>query len=519
MVSRFKRMKAPALSFWLRFCTGVVVTLLLAGAAALESSRYDAAITLANRQDETLVRSLAQHAGDSFEMADLALVSVSRLVGTDARTPSRLAALNADMAEMVRRVPRLRDLFYYGENGWQLATSQAGPSTGVNQGGSDFFRHHLAVDDRKIFIGKPFRMTSGEPWKITASRRINRPDGSFGGVLMATLDSSYFSHFYSAFRIGDDTRAALFAHDGTLLARYPYDEKQIGRIFPSAAASAQSENDGLSSTGRIVSPIDGSERLSASRKVEGLPLKLLFSVPFKGVIGPWQEALPIRVPIVLGLAALLIFSGLRLAANAQNHQTSEAHLFRLARTDALTGLRNRRSFDESIQSAWQRCRASGLPLSVLMIDVDCFKGFNDAHGHPAGDLCLQIIATAVQQSVRLPDNLVVRYGGEEMAVVLPDTSSAMAFGVAERIRMSIIDLGVPNRNSTAADCLTVSIGCSTAHEPSPASGPADLLADADRALYQAKARGRNQVVASRLDGGIRPQSPSSRPPHQVQAAA
>ena len=492
------RIKTPALSLWLRFFTGVVVALLVGGAILVETSRYKSAILSANERDETIVASLSQHAGDSFEMADLALVSISRLLGVEAWTRSQLSGLGTDMAEIVRRVPRIRSLFFYEEGGWQMATSQPN-AVKVNDANSTFFRHHRTIDDDRLFIGKPFRNADDGAWLITASRRINKPDGSFGGVLAATIEASYFSTFYSSFSTGKDTRILLFANDGTLLARYPHSDYQIGRNFKINSFSANEKADETSGTRRIISPIDGTDRLCSFHKLGRLPLTMVYSVPFAEVIKEWRQALFVRVPLVLALAGFLIIVGLRLAANARTYQVSEINLFKLARTDALTGLLNRRSFDESIQFAWRRCVAADKPLSILMIDVDCFKAFNDAHGHLAGDLCLQIVATAVQQSVHFPDDLVVRYGGEEIAVILPDTASERAFLVAERIRVAILDLNVPHVNSAVSNRLTVSIGCSTVLGSTSSAEPVDLLLDADRSLYKAKAGGRNRVVASMLE--------------------
>lgn len=498
MALSFRTLKPPALPFWLRVFTVLIVALFVGITAQIERSRYDAAILRADEHNETVVRSLAQHAESSFDMADLALVSMSRLLGAGPRTTSDLDALSDDMAEIVHRFPRIRSLAYYEEGGGRQATSQpSAAAVGIDESQSLFFRHHQETDDGKLFIGKPFR-SADEPWLITASRRVNEPGGRFGGVLTATIESSYFSYFYSAFRMGDDTHALLFDSDGTMLARYPYNANQVGRNFPDKSYLGKSKASDVSGTERVISPVTGSERRVAFRKVENLPLTVVFSVPFSHVIAPWRRDLLIHLPIGFVLYGLIAFGGWRLAAKARTHQASEASLFRLARTDALTGLFNRRSFDESIRSAWARCRASGKPLSMLMIDVDCFKAFNDAHGHPTGDLCLQVIATAIQQSVHFPGDQVMRYGGEEIAVILADTPFDRACIVAERIRTAILDLDIPHLNSTAGNRLTVSIGSSTAGKATPDAGPEALLADADRALYQAKAEGRNRVVAHRL---------------------
>jgi diguanylate cyclase (GGDEF)-like protein len=171
-------------------------------------------------------------------------------------------------------------------------------------------------------------------------------------------------------------------------------------------------------------------------------------------------------------------------------------LEQLATRDALTGLANRRCFDETLHGEWQRAQRHQQPLSLLMVDVDNFKQYNDAYGHVGGDTCLQRIATAVASEMRAND-LVARYGGEEFAVVLPNQSLKGAAIVAERIRCRVEALQLPNLG-TGKRVVTVSIGAATAL-PAPESLPAQLVATADAALYRAKHMGRNRISLPESD--------------------
>jgi len=164
----------------------------------------------------------------------------------------------------------------------------------------------------------------------------------------------------------------------------------------------------------------------------------------------------------------------------------------LARMDGLLGIANRKCFDERYEQEWLRARRDRLPLALLMIDVDSFKRFNDAYGHQAGDRCLQSIASTVKGLFRRPADLVARYGGEELIVVLPNTGLAGARHKAREICARIDALAIPHRDSDAAGHVTVSIGATSA-VPDARSSPASLLACADRALYRAKELGRNRV--------------------------
>ena len=168
-------------------------------------------------------------------------------------------------------------------------------------------------------------------------------------------------------------------------------------------------------------------------------------------------------------------------------------LEQLSNVDALTQIANRRYFDKMFEQEWRRETRDRKPLSVLMIDIDHFKEFNDYYGHGAGDECLRRVAACLARSVARPGDLVARYGGEEFVVLLPDTDTKAAMAIAERICSGIRALNIPHTHSSAAPCLTISIGCAT-KEPASEYSPQELIETADRMLYRSKAAGRNRVM-------------------------
>ncbi len=192
-----------------------------------------------------------------------------------------------------------------------------------------------------------------------------------------------------------------------------------------------------------------------------------------------------------------------------------AELARLATSDALTGLANRRLFDERLEQEWRRAARDVTPLSLLMLDVDHFKRFNDRYGHPDGDVCLRRVADVVASTIHRPGDLAARYGGEELVVVLPSTDRAGATLIAERLRAAIEELGIAHEgNPEGGGVVTVSIGCATTVPIGHGwtnGGP--LVSQADAALYQAKRAGRNLVVPS----GTTSLSPTPpQPPQEAQ---
>lgn len=168
-------------------------------------------------------------------------------------------------------------------------------------------------------------------------------------------------------------------------------------------------------------------------------------------------------------------------------------LQRLMNMDGLTGINNRRRFDEYTLVEWRRASRERLPFALLLADVDAFKAYNDTYGHLAGDDVLRQIAQVIQASCKRPADLPARYGGEEFAIVLPSTDSAGAAHIAETFRESIADLAIPHAGSTASDRVTVSVG-GAACVPGEAQNLVELMHLADRALYEAKSSGRNRVV-------------------------
>jgi len=169
-----------------------------------------------------------------------------------------------------------------------------------------------------------------------------------------------------------------------------------------------------------------------------------------------------------------------------------------AMQDPLTGLANRRQFDEMLGNEFRRVQRLQLPLGIIMLDIDHFKGYNDTYGHPAGDACINAVAAAVDSVLRRPGDLAGRYGGEEFAVLLPGTDSAGAAAMGERIRAAVENLGLTHSGASCG-IVTVSVGAAAIMPPIGSVGPAVFMEAADAALYAAKRAGRNNVrVASSI---------------------
>ncbi len=190
---------------------------------------------------------------------------------------------------------------------------------------------------------------------------------------------------------------------------------------------------------------------------------------------------PISAPVVAA----------RIGSHLELKKTRD-YLEEIAFVDALTGIANRRRFDEAIRTEWQRALRTGAQMSLLLMDIDHFKQYNDNYGHQNGDECLRKIASALNSVVKRPGDLVARYGGEEFTCLLPETDAEGAHAIAGTLCQKVRDLGIPHEYSSTADTVTLSIGAATVFVGLDTSING-LIETADKNLYAAKKEGRNRV--------------------------
>ncbi len=185
----------------------------------------------------------------------------------------------------------------------------------------------------------------------------------------------------------------------------------------------------------------------------------------------------------------------------KNHLELKRHrdiLENLSSRDGLTGIANRRRFDEFFEQEWWRAKRKKTQLSLILMDIDHFKQYNDNYGHLAGDDCLKQIALTLDNQLKRPTDLVARYGGEEFVCILPDTDNKGALQIAKQFMKSISDLKIPHSYSNAADHVTISLGVATITPSNSSLSKEELIKVADKNLYEAKANGRNQVKNKQL---------------------
>ncbi|MEG2902720.1 MAG: sensor domain-containing diguanylate cyclase, partial [Massilia sp.] len=364
---------------------------------------------------ENMARALASHAERSLTVADSVLAEMVERVELSATTPLDLARLHARMARITRTSEEVREVFIYDAEGKRLATSLPSVLPG-NILDREYFRYHMTHTDLGTRIGKPIFSRSTGIQTIPVSRRINRPDGSFGGVAMASLNLDFFGKFYDSFDVGRTGTIILAIDDGTLLYRRPFNAAMVGTSISNGPVFQTYAKSGPVGTGMMRSRIDGVERLYSYRHLDGFPLLVATAQAKDEILDGWWMAVIKMSCVVVFAVCMLGWGGHRMISQLRLREALESELRaarsalelhnvslrHLADVDALTGLANRRRFDEVLALEYERGRRSGLPFSLILLDVDHFKKFNDRYGHVAGDACLRRVAEAIASGPRRP---------------------------------------------------------------------------------------------------------------------
>lgn len=372
--------------------------------------------------------------------------------------------------------------------------SRSSPARRVNIADRDYFSVHKGEQDVRLYISKPFvPRVSGGGASIALSRRLDTPDGKFSGIVAGTLRLSYFGELFAGAKLGEQGTLSLLRTDGTVLMRRPEDAAAIGTVITDRNALlhiGQVERGTLIARGQF----DGVERLYTFHKIAGYPLVVSVGLSTHEIYARWhRRALMFGTMIGLLNFAIVAISIL-LARQLQLRRAAEKRLEALSVTDPLTGLGNRRQLDANAQREWRRARRDKESLSLLMVDVDYFKQYNDRYGHAAGDKVLQEVASCIRGTVSRATDHVARYGGEEFTVLLPNTQLDGAVAVADSIRRAVSNLGIPHEGSPLKR-LTVSVGVASMQPAADGESKLDALFGAgDAALYSAKAGGRNAVM-------------------------
>jgi diguanylate cyclase (GGDEF)-like protein len=421
--------------------------------------------------------------------------------------------------------------------GGRILCSSEPDVVGVDVGDRPFFKEAVATGQFNVsglLVSRAFHRPI-----LAAALPKQQPDHATAFVVVSALNLSWIDGLLADVLSGRNISASIIDDEGILVTRYPKNENLADndmRRTPLFDKLASGRGDSFTAT-----DLDGTDRIFAAARL-GDNAHLVVGIERAQVLTNINHQINVAY-VVIASAILFALMGawwgserfilrplLALAAKAERYGEGDfsfkaggfkwppefaplnralegmaqqlaarenvlieekRELETLAQLDGLTGVANRRSFDARLRAEWSACAKAGQPLSLLMIDVDHFKRFNDRYGHPAGDACLKAIATCLSKGELRRNDFIARYGGEEFVVVLPSLASAGAMEIAERLRLAVLDLALENSQSSVGR-ITISVGVA-GFVGDGSNDAGALIGAADAALYNAKRRGRNIV--------------------------
>jgi diguanylate cyclase (GGDEF)-like protein len=469
----------------------IVVCLSALSAVFLIDARrtaWDRASEVASR----LAVAVASDMSHNFETLDLSLQAVvENLKHRDIEklSPELRNLILFDRSATARH---LGSILVLDENGVIRFDSRTLTPSPINLADRDYFQIHMRDDAVGMYISRPFIRRTSNDLAIGISRRLSHADGSFAGVVVGTMRLESLRQLFKDVTLGPQSNITLSHMDGTLLMRWPYRPEYIGfdlkntELYKHLAVSRAGAFETNSATDRV-------HRLIYYTQIDALPLVVGVGQSTATIYASWNKY-AIALGLIISASCLTgIALAYRLFRELKRRSDAEAKLAVLAATDPLTGLSNRRHFNEALDREWRRAARHELAIALLIIDIDLFKDYNDRNGHQAGDKLLQSLGSAIGGALMRGGDIGARYGGDEFAVLLPATSVDGAKSVADVIRDEFARAcrdPVTNQRG-----LSIGISCVV---PDAGDDSDSLIKAADRALYRAKQQGRNrtEVAAS-----------------------
>ncbi len=462
-------------------CIFIVALCMGLGGLWMHTRYYDDAFSKAMHDAERANNAAVEHSVQVIGQADTLLRAVREFylrTGSIAETEDFIARLEIHS-------PLIEGIFLIDADGL-IAIPSGERQRGLNNSQREHFLYHKEETQDLLYLTPVSRGQATGKEQFRASRRISSADGRFLGEVLIPLEPKDFSRRFQQLISGTDAFASLIGTTDRLLrARSPEpppDAWQKPLTSPLWDELAQTE----AGSYRNQSSVDRIERRTFFRKVGNLPLVMVTGFSDRDV---QQQTLRQIFPMAIAATTTLIVIVVLAAMLTLIHGQRET-MHRLATTDALTGIANRRHLMSSGEAEFARSRRYSHPFALMMLDIDHFKTINDTWGHPTGDRVLVALTDTMRSLLRSQD-LVGRLGGEEFVAILPATDLAGARALGERIRAQIDDIVSVTAENGQLIRFNVSIGL-TALAPADTDF-AQLLSRADRALYAAKAGGRNRV--------------------------
>lgn len=583
-----------------------------------EYTNWQRLLQSANTRQMETARAMALHTDDILALAQQPLNNLSAHARDALGDEAKMQHLLEEMLRVVKTSPLLRSLAYADAQGRLIGSTFAANSAGMDLSDREYFLFHKSNASTQPRFGLPSQSQTNGRWFLPISQRIDNPDGSLAGIMIATIDMDHFSRFIETFEVNEENAFALLRKDGAILLRLPIDLKAMGANVADSTLYRDQIMKKLRGNYEYVSRFDGTKRISGFYRSTDTGVTAIATQTKASIFDDWLKQskypwLSIILAYLIGTAMAIRWirqielreigdqkvaareAEFRLIANAspdviekislagvrqyvspaaariferdtesvigtsvlddrddqtksawqdalakvQSGSSTECILYRhqrmdgtmiwlesviscfrsddnnepdgivvitrdvtrqqmmkqelnaLATTDELTRLFNKRYFNTQLSSTLAAARANQQSVSLILLDLDRFKAYNDTYGHLAGDCALRDVAAVIPPQLIGTGGLAARYGGEELVVLLPNTDAEETMRIAENIRKAIAALKIEHAGNLPWGHVTVSSGYATAL-PSQAFSENDLITQADRALYAAKAAGRNR---------------------------
>ncbi|MGV1916919.1 diguanylate cyclase domain-containing protein [Rhizobium sp. 22-785-1] len=583
-----------------------------------EYTNWQRLLQSANTRQMETARAMALHTDDILALAQQPLNNLSAHARDALGDKAKMQHLLEEMLRVVKTSPLLRSLAYADAQGRLIGSTFAANSAGMDLSDREYFLFHKSNASTQPRFGLPSQSQTNGHWFLPISQRIDNPDGSLAGIMIATIDMDHFSRFIETFEVNEENAFALLRKDGAILLRLPIDLKAMGANVADSALYRDQIMKKLRGNYEYVSRFDGTKRISGFYRSTDTGVTAIATQTKASIFDDWLKQskypwLSIILAYLIGTAMAIRWirqielreigdqkvaareAEFRLIANAspdviekislagvrqyvspaaarifeqdtesvigtsvlddrddqtksawqdalakvQSGSSTECILYRhqrmdgtmiwlesviscfrsddnnepdgivvitrdvtrqqmmkqelnaLATTDELTRLFNKRYFNTQLSSTLAAARANQQSVSLILLDLDRFKAYNDTYGHLAGDCALRDVAAVIPPQLTGTGGLAARYGGEELVVLLPNTDAEETMRIAENIRKAIAALKIEHAGNLPWGHVTASSGYATAL-PSQAFSENDLITQADRALYAAKAAGRNR---------------------------
>ncbi|QQG29813.1 GGDEF domain-containing protein [Pectobacterium carotovorum] len=492
------------------FMLFVITTVVALNGWAIFNS-HQQLIDSTERNAKNLSLSLARHAEDTFLQVDILLQDLQERIDKDGLSPLQIIRLSNILKSRKATLPQLHGIFIYDEKGDWLVNSGVAKPAQANNADREYFKYHQNNVNKDMHIGNVIQSRSTGDLIIPVSMRINKPDGSFNGVLLATLSLNYFKQYYGYYSMGNMDVLAILLSDGRILYGRPYDDSYINRNVSSGPLFSEHLKQSESGTATFVSTLDHIERVYGYTKLKRYPIVIAAGYDLKLVLEKWRTdsliygAITLILLFTITLLGLIVLRQIRINLKNQvdltlvrDELTSINHTLQtLALFDGLTGLANRRQFDIFLQQTLLRAAETRQCMALIMIDVDAFKKYNDHYGHVAGDECLRKIGSILSSMPRRKEDLVARYGGEEFALIITETDKQGATALAQRALDLVRAEKIPHEMTLFPEkIVTISAGVYVFCADNPPPAASSVIDIADAALYRAKNSGKNRIEVS-----------------------